>query len=127
MRVTDGNKEFCQWLLDIGDGVCLNKDGDTAKVPIPESMRVASIQELIQETFPNLQYMKAKELMDSAIFSTVNEDVWEINQICLKFLPGERRIYLSTDSVEEETVAPVLKICLWNSIGSLSLITINDI
>ena len=53
-----------------------------------------------------LQFIKANELMDAAIFSTVNEDVWEINQICLKFLPGERRIYLSTDSVEEETSAP---------------------
>ena len=106
MRVTDGNKEFCQWLLDIGDGVCLNKEGDAAKVQIPESMRVTSIQGLIKETFPNLQYMKAKELMDSAIFSTVNEDVWDINQLCLDFLPGDKRIYLSQDSVEEETSAP---------------------
>merc|ERR1712215_408196 len=84
----------------------MNKEGDAAKVQIPESMRVTSIQGLIKETFPNLQYMKAKELMDSAIFSTVNEDVWDINQLCLDFLPGDKRIYLSQDSVEEETSAP---------------------
>ena len=106
MRVQEDNQKFCQWLLDIGDGVCLDKGGDHSKVLIPEEMLVNSIQELIERTFPNLHQMKIEELMEAAIFTIVNEDVWEINKICLDRLPGDKKVYLSTDTVENETSAP---------------------
>ena len=106
MRVQEDNQKFCQWLLDIGDGVCLDKGGDHSKDLIPEEMLVNSIQELIERTFPNLHQMKIEELMEAAIFTTVNEDVWEINKICLDRLPGDKKVYLSTDTVENETSAP---------------------
>ena len=60
MRVQEDNQKFCQWLLDIGDGVCLDKGGDHSKVLIPEEMLVNSIQELIERTFPNLHNLELK-------------------------------------------------------------------
>ena len=43
MRVQEDNKEFCQWLMDIGNGIQLSeKDDDPSMVPIPKDMLVSS-------------------------------------------------------------------------------------
>ena len=108
MRVEQGNKEFCDWILNIGNGVTLSTDNeDESMVPIPKDMLLPTLKSLVDETFANLNNMSPAELMDSAIFSTVNEDVWDVNQYCLEKLNGKKKSYLSTDSVEEETTAPV--------------------
>ena len=103
MRVRVDNKEYCQWLLDIGDGVCVTEEGDSTKVLIPEDMRVDSIQELVSKTFPNLQSTSSEELMKAAFFTTVNDEVWELNKICLELLPGEKKVYFSNNTVEDST------------------------
>ena len=108
MRVEQGNKEFCDWILNIGNGVTLSTDNeDESMVPIPKDMLLPTLKSLVDETFANLNNMSPAELMDSAIFSTVNEDVWDVNQYCLEKLNGKKKSYLSTDSVEEETTAPI--------------------
>jgi hypothetical protein len=106
-RVKDDNKTFCDWLMDIGDGVKLSGEGDDDNmVPIPKEMLVSSIDNLVDNTFSNLNKMSAEEMMDSAIFSPINDDVWNLNQLCLDRLTGEKKTYRSNDSVEEESSAP---------------------
>jgi hypothetical protein len=108
MRVQEDNVQFCKWLMDIGNGVKLSPETDDANsVPIPDHMLVSSIHSLIDETFPNINKMPAKEMMNSAIFSTVNDDVWDVNRICLDKKNGDKRVYLSNDSVEDECAAPI--------------------
>ena len=108
MRVKEINKEFCDWMMKIGNGAKLSADEeDDSMVPIPDKMLVSDLKHLVNETFSNLNDMSPAELMDSAIFSTVNDDVWDVNQYCLEKLAGRKKTYLSNDSVEEETTAPI--------------------
>ena len=105
MRVKDGDKPFCDWLLKIGDGTINdnpNKNDDEMWVNIPDNHMVKSKIDLIEYTFPNLKSIDKNELMSSGIFCPKNDDAWEINRICLNKLPGEPRTYLSFDRVEDE-------------------------
>ena len=100
MRVRDGDEEFCEWLLKIGEGT-INDDEDQW-VQVPKEHLVKNKMDLIEETFPNLETMAKEDLMASGIFCPRNDDAWEINKICLGKLPGQERTYLSCDRVEEE-------------------------
>ena len=106
MRVKDGDEEFCQWLLDIGNGTINDATQKNASddqfVRIPDRHLVKSKMDLIEATFPKLEDMSQDDLMSSGIFCPRNDDSFEINQICLKKLPGESKTYLSYDRVEDE-------------------------
>ena len=101
MRVRDGDEEFCEWLLQIGEGT-INEDEDDEWVEIPKQHLAKSKMDLIEHTFPNLESMGKEEMMSSGVFCPRNDDAFEINKICLNKLPGQARTYLSCDRVEEE-------------------------
>ena len=79
MRVTDGDENFCSWLLSIGNGT-INKDEDQW-VEIPPKHLVKSKMDLIESTFPNLANLSQEEIMSSGIFCPRNSDCFEINKI----------------------------------------------
>ena len=100
MRNIDNDKEFCDWLLRIGDGKVASDSDDF--IEIPTQFMLKSKMDLIDATFPNLEKTDENELMHSGIFCPMNDDVWDINEICLKKLPGVAQSYLSSDRVEDE-------------------------
>jgi hypothetical protein len=102
MRVRDGDEDFCEWLLKIGNGTINNGNDDDQWVKIPDEHLVKTKISLIQNTFPHLESMDKEALMSSGIFCPRNDDAWEINKICLNKLPGEAKTYLSYDRVEED-------------------------
>ena len=53
--------------------------------------------------FPNLKSKKVapKNLIDGAIYTPLNADVKDMNDICMKLLPGKSKTYLSADSILE--------------------------
>ena len=99
MRVCDGNQAFCDWLLSIGEGTIPTDNNDM--IEIPEKYMVESKMQQIECIFPKLKANDEAELMSSGIFCPRNEDVWEMNEICLKMLPGKATTYLSFDRVED--------------------------
>ena len=101
MRVRDGDKEFCDWLLSIGDGKHPTDGNDC--IEIPEKFLVQSKMDLIESTFPNIrQNTNKKDFINSGIICPMNDDVWDINEICLNLMPGEAKQYLSSDRVVDE-------------------------
>jgi ATP-dependent DNA helicase PIF1 len=56
-----------------------------------------------REWFPNLTSKKVDpdDLIDGAIYTPLNADVKDMNEICMKLLPGKSRTYLSADSILE--------------------------
>ena len=105
MRVKDGDEDFCQWLLDIGEG-SLNDD-EEQWVEVPQEYMAKSKMDLIEHTFPNIESMGKDDLMSSGIFCPRNDDAFEINRICLNKLPGQERTYLSCDRVEDDDCVSV--------------------
>ena len=101
MRVSDGDQAFCDWLLTIGEGTVSTDADDT--IELPDELMAKDKMDLIESTFPKLEVNDEDELMTSGIFCPRNEDVWEINEICLNRLPGQSRTYLSYDRVEDQT------------------------
>ena len=63
---------------------------------------VDSKMKLIESTFTNFQKNDKHEFMHSSIFCPMNDDAWDINQICLNKLPGQSKTYLSSDRVVDD-------------------------
>jgi ATP-dependent DNA helicase PIF1 len=45
--------------------------------------------------------MSHRVLIDGAIYTPLNADVKDVNEICMKKLPGKSKMYLSADSILE--------------------------
>ena len=86
-------EDFSEFLLDIGEGI-INKKGSD-KIKIPSEYLVKTQDDLIDHVFPNLDDIK--DLTDGAIYTPLNKDMTDINQICLKRSLGDKRSYLSAD------------------------------
>jgi len=65
----------------------------------------SSIQKLIQETFPQLQFHTwyASYMVQRAILNPKNEDVEKLNNMIIDHLPREQHNLLSFDEVEGDT------------------------
>ncbi|KAF8057329.1 hypothetical protein N665_1258s0010 [Sinapis alba] len=101
-------KEFSEWILDVGDGN-LGEDNDgEAIINIPHEFLIIdgddpieSISKAVYGDVVSLQQNKEpKFFQERAILCPTNEDVNKINQHMLDKLPGEERIYLSSDSID---------------------------
>ena len=93
-------KSFSKTLLDIGNGD-LGKDTEGI-IGFPPNVAVASIDQLIEETFPNLSdnYKDQDWLAGRAILAPKLKDVEEINKILFKRFPSEKDvIYQSFNKV----------------------------
>lgn len=105
-------KEFAEWILKLGDGLLGEEnDGDT-DIEIPEDLLILDqenpISSLISFTYPNMNQNLTDPMyfQQRAILAPTNEVVHSINEHLLMAIPGEEKIYLSSDSLcesEEET------------------------
>lgn len=94
---------FAQQLLNIGNGsIAANIDG-TITLPEDFCNLVDSKEELIQKVFPDIanNYLNMQWISERAILAAKNKDVHDINYDIQNRLPGEIKIYLSTDTVTD--------------------------
>ncbi|XP_076929372.1 uncharacterized protein LOC143593706 [Bidens hawaiensis] len=100
---------FSEYLLRVGDGKEPCVDGTFIRIPqnmsIPFTTQEASIKELVNTLFPDLQAnARSTEYMTSrAILTTKNEDVDRINDHMIDIYEGEEQIYYSFDMAEDDT------------------------
>ncbi|XP_071570011.1 uncharacterized protein [Temnothorax nylanderi] len=96
---TGEEKEFANWLMQLGDGKLSNTDGlhlDTIEIP----QNFISKESLIAEIFGDRITMEQiKENPDRTILCPKNEDTFKINDEILCLMEGEEKEYLSIDSI----------------------------
>ena len=93
------------FLLNLGQGKEeIFEDLGDFTVQIPKDYLVRSSEELIQKVFPRLgtDEMNTSDLINGAIYTPLNVDSQEINNLCLDKVHGASRTYLSADSILEQ-------------------------
>ena len=90
---------FSQWLLDVGHGRGVSETGD---IDLPVSMRVPSLDSLIDFIYPGIGTNVAfppDYFLNRIILSSRNDDVDDINLRILNRMPGESQTFVSVDTV----------------------------
>ncbi|XP_071577023.1 uncharacterized protein [Temnothorax nylanderi] len=98
MRTGD-EREFANWLLQLGDGKLTNTDGlHPDIIEIPEDF--ISKGSLISEIFGDkITIEQIHDNQDRAILCPKNEDTFKINDEILHLIEGQEKEYLSIDSI----------------------------
>ena len=101
--------DFATWILQIGDGqigdILDSNDKDTCWIQIPDDLLIQSysdpIRSIFSATYPNFEnhFASFEYLRERAIITPKNNTVAEINDYAIDLLPGQKRIYLSSDSL----------------------------
>ena len=103
LEPTQDSSHFASWLLKIGSGDQA-KDGS---VPLPSSMIVNSVNELLDFVYPGLNgsLPSCDFFKDRAILAARNGDVTQINHDVLEMLSGMEVVFFSADTVVAEAGA----------------------
>ncbi|KMQ90800.1 hypothetical protein RF55_9409 [Lasius niger] len=98
MRTAD-EKEFANWLMQLGDGKLYNTDGlNLDIIEIPQDF--ITKESIINEIFGNkITKEQIRENPDRVILCPKNEDTFKINDEILRLMEGEEKKYLSIDSI----------------------------
>lgn len=103
MRLDAGEEEaeFAAWLLDIGHGRNIQDDG---KIDIPGDMQCADLKSLIDFVYPGIDGITPppEYFLDRSILAARNGDVDGLNETILERMDGEKKSYISADSIENE-------------------------
>ncbi|ONI01896.1 hypothetical protein PRUPE_6G165800 [Prunus persica] len=101
--------DFATWILRIGNGQIVDiddpNDKDASWIKIPQDLLIHSythpIHSIFLATYPNFEtnYNNFTYLRERAIVTPRNTTVTEINNYAIDLLPGQERIYLSSDSL----------------------------
>lgn len=104
MRLANSSAEernFALWLLDVGHGRNLDKDG---KIGFDLHMHVDNCESLINHIYPNIENVipPPQYFLDRIILAPRNTDVDNLNDVILNRFPGLESIFYSADSIENE-------------------------
>jgi len=97
-------REFAQWLQEIGHGKHTAADGST-KLADTFRCNQNTVESLIDVTYPGLVQPLANPatyFLERAILSARNDDVDEMNTRILDKFPGHERVFRSIDSVPKD-------------------------
>jgi hypothetical protein len=100
MRVNQGEEEFANYLLEVGNGT-LPKYDPTKQFSCILTNRLLGIGSPIDFIYSN-QDLLSNSIIDTAILCPTNEHCSEINLAVLSKLPSEEHIYYSSDSVKSD-------------------------
>ncbi|XP_058742334.1 uncharacterized protein LOC131614800 [Vicia villosa] len=100
-------EEFSNWTLDVGDGKLAEPNDGYADIDIPKDMLISNFDEpikaIIDSTYPDFlqNYKDPQYLQCRAILAGTLETVDVVNRYALDMIPGDEKIYLSSDSVDQ--------------------------
>jgi ATP-dependent DNA helicase PIF1 len=89
---------FAEWLDTIGD------DHEHEDVDLGRLAHTNSVDEVVDFVFPHSILSQPEECMQRAILSPYNDYVAQLNEKVLEQIPGEERVYFSSDSIEDDGV-----------------------
>ena len=128
MRLHDGEEEWANFLLDIGNGRYQTSTNPTAT--LPNGMRCGdNVESLINFVYPNLKDSNTHSdqfFLERAILSCRNDDVDDLNHAILSVFPGDLKLYHSSDKIVQEegadaAHAPVYPVEFLNSLKPAGL------
>ena len=100
MRVADGNIEWCNFLLAVGEGRL--PDDENHKIMLPDGVvQVNNLDEMVAAIYGSP--IDPELFQDRAILAPKNVDVDRINTLIMDKFEGEERISTSIDSVEDDS------------------------
>ena len=101
--------EFSEWILNVGNGQISTlgslDESDDSFVSIPSDLLLENscepISTIVSTIYPTICdiHVGAAFFRERAIVTTKNTTVAEINDYVLNIAPGEKRVYLSVDSI----------------------------
>ncbi|KAL7116793.1 hypothetical protein ACP275_03G027900 [Erythranthe tilingii] len=98
-------KEFGDWILNVGNGdVGEDNDGE-ASIEIPDDMLIGDsedpFRDLLEFVYPDLlsNMYDPDYFQGRAILAPTNECIESVNDQLMSLLPGEDKVYLSSDSM----------------------------
>ncbi|XP_035834244.1 ATP-dependent DNA helicase PIF1-like [Helianthus annuus] len=100
-------KEFAEWILRLGNGLLDGPNDGEVEIEIPDDLLILDavnpISSLIAFTYPDMQKFlcNSNYFQQRAILAPTNEVVDSINTELLNSMPGEEKIYLSSDTLCE--------------------------
>ena len=106
--------QFADWMLQIGEGriqsIFETNDTDASWIEIPDDMLIHcdsnnGIEALFLATYPNfsINYNNPDYLRERAIITPRNVIVNEINNYAVDLLPGDKKVYLSFDTISHDS------------------------
>lgn len=104
---TEEERQFAQWLLDVGHGQPTVTDAD-GSITLPQNMKCgANSEHLINSVYPGISVLNTSDdndayFLERTILTGRNDDMEEMNKEILDRIPGESRIYRSADTVVTE-------------------------
>ncbi|XP_022041435.1 uncharacterized protein LOC110944017 [Helianthus annuus] len=100
-------KEFAEWILRLGDGLLGGLNDGEVEIEIPDDLLILDavnlISSLIAFTYSDMQKFlcNSNYFQQRAILAPTNEVMDSINTELLNSMPGEEKIYLSSDTLCE--------------------------
>ena len=105
MRTDPEELQFSEYILKLGEGKEDNfKEINESSVKIPDQYLVPDRDTLIQKVFPNLENSgaDAADYVEGTIYTPLNKNMLNINSICIRRFPGEKKTYISNDTILQE-------------------------
>jgi ATP-dependent DNA helicase PIF1 len=110
MRLGQNPEEanFAKWQLEVGHGQHTDEDANITLPPYfccPHN----TVESLIDSVYPGISHLPHPpdhHFTQHCILSACNDDVDHLNEKILNDFPGEERVYLSADSIKENTSDP---------------------
>ncbi|XP_022014481.1 uncharacterized protein LOC110913979 [Helianthus annuus] len=112
-------KDFAEWILKLGDGLLGDQNDEEEEIEIPDDLlikdEVNPIASLISFTYSEIDKFLGdlNYFQQRAILAPTNEVVDSINTQLLDSMPGEDKIYLSSDTLFESEQQSELNMALF--------------
>ena len=96
--------EFAEWILKVGDGKLAEPNDGEAEIEIPSEHLITEfdnpLEGIVNSTYPSIlaNYTDPHFLKERAILAPTLDIVHKINEYILSLIPGEEKVYLSSDS-----------------------------
>ncbi|GFP95297.1 ATP-dependent DNA helicase pif1 [Phtheirospermum japonicum] len=98
-------RDFSEWILKIGDGkIGTEVDGQTL-IDIPDDILLQTsgdhVAAIVESTYPSLlqNFGNQSFFEERAILAPTNSVVETVNEYVMSILPGDERVYLSSDTI----------------------------
>jgi ATP-dependent exoDNAse (exonuclease V) alpha subunit len=104
LQLSPDDNNFSQWLLDVGHGRNIDSNGN---IHIPPSMVTFDEDELINKIYEGIENIEFTPppldyFLDHAILAPRNVDVRDTNEKILQKMNGDKILYHSADTLEDE-------------------------
>ncbi|XP_057544039.1 uncharacterized protein LOC130823436 [Amaranthus tricolor] len=100
-------KDFADWILKIGDGILGEPNDGEAIIDIPDQFLIKDVVDpigaIVESTYPSIQenLSDTNFFQERAILCPTNDIVGKVNEYVLSLLPGDEKVYLSSDSISK--------------------------